>query len=158
MKTNTKVLRCTIMLLFVYAGSAISENTRIYLAAEDGNGNPKEVNDNYFDCNRKIYAVIELDGMPNTKRRIEASKHTIEALWEDPHGKLREQTETTFFITQTKKVVWVWLRLHRLVEAVLERVLLLDRAYGMEDFIGEWTVVLYLDGKFLQERTFTVYC
>ncbi len=141
------------LLMLVLAPSpaviAAEPSFRIYFTAAAKGDQPGRTPAESFDCNDKIYAVVEM-------RDVARTRHTMLVLWNDPRGKQRQRTENEFQATQDPETVWFWLKLHPPADAALER--LLDPSTGMREFSGTWTVRFHLDGRFLQEKKFAVSC
>ncbi len=131
------------------AASAGAPSHRAYLTAAETDGIPQDQPASDFACQDKIYAVIELKDYPK-------AKHTLEAVWRDPHRKDRERTRYPFWVSRAQERIWVWLKLHRPPEAAL--VQFVDPAAGMEEFIGDWELRLFLDDQPLDQLKFNVGC
>jgi len=114
-------------------------------------GSPASNKKRSFDCSDKIYAVI-------TTQNIEPGSRKIEVVWYNPRGRRQERTTFSAFFTGHHDRAWAWLSLHRPDDAIIDRVLLQNRAAGMEDFVGTWTAKVYLNGVFEIKRSFDVYC
>ena len=145
--------------LFVYiviltaggiTSNAIAEIThKVYLTAKEKNGIPDTKPETEFTCSDKIYAILEISGLSK-------DKHQLEAVWTDPQGKKRERTKVPLYVSQDQARSWVWLRLHRPTGASV--VTAFDPTYGMDDFIGEWTISIFIDKKRLTKKRFSVIC
>jgi hypothetical protein len=136
----------------VMAGAATSAH-RLYFAREatEAEGLPGSKAEDRFYCDGKIYAVLDLTQFP-------AGRHQLQVLWYDPHGKRREFTEYEFLATRPRERVWAWLKLHRPSGSALDRMVFLDNGSGMEEFVGQWTVKVFIDGDPLEKASFSVYC
>lgn len=121
----------------------------IYLTASENEGVPLRQPATQFSCNDKIFAVIEVDGLSQ-------DKHKLDAVWRDPRGKDREHTEYEFMVHSNNERIWVWLKLHRPMEAAL--VSFMNPSAGMDEFIGEWELHLAIDSKPIEKRSFSVLC
>ncbi|MDJ0958206.1 MAG: hypothetical protein QNI91_15165 [Arenicellales bacterium] len=121
----------------------------IYLTASEQEGVPLAQPETQFSCNDKIYAVIELDGLSR-------DKHKLDAIWRDPRGKDREHTEYEFMVHGNTERIWVWLKLHRPMEAAI--VAFMNPSAGMDEFIGKWELHLAIDSKLIDKRSFSVLC
>ena len=116
----------------------------------DKHGAPDKQALSKFDCLDKIYAVTDIKNMPK-------GKHTIEYRWMNPHGETQETTRYNFHVKEaTVTNLWSWLQLSRGRGAGLFQ--WLDPSTGLEEFIGEWRVELFVNGKELQRATFEVNC
>jgi len=122
---------------------------KVYLTAKENNGIPDTTPQTEFRCSDKIYTIIEVSGLSK-------SKHQLEAVWTDPNGKKREHTKVPLYVSQDSARTWVWLSLHRPLGATV--VTAFDPAYGMEEFIGDWNVSIYIDNKQLDNKQFSVLC
>ena len=121
----------------------------IYLTASEKEGVPLAQPATQFGCTDKIYAVIEIDGLSR-------DKHKLDAIWRDPRGKDREHTEYEFMVHNSTERIWVWLKLHRPMEAAI--VAFMNPSAGMDEFIGEWELHLAIDNKQIDKRSFSVLC
>lgn len=121
----------------------------IFLTASEQEGVPLDQPATEFTCGDKIYAVIEVSGLPR-------DMHKLDAVWRDPRGKDREHTEYEFIVSNDDERIWVWLKLHRSTEAAL--VSFMNPSAGMDEFIGEWEITLLVDGKPIGKQSFTVLC
>ena len=121
----------------------------IYLTKEEKQGVPLNKPADQFSCSDKIYAVLELNGLPK-------GQYHLDAQWQDPHGKDREHTKYPFKVMRKSERIWVWLKLHRSPEAAL--VQFANPSAGMDEFIGRWKIRLLLNGKPLATKEFNVLC
>ncbi len=121
----------------------------IYLTKEEKQGVPLNKPADQFSCSDKIYAVMELNGLPK-------GQYQLDAQWQDPRGSDREHTKYPFKATRKKERIWVWLKLHRAPEAAL--VQFANPSAGMDEFIGRWKLRLLLNGKPLATKEFNVLC
>ena len=113
---------------------------------------PDKVNRSIFDCSDKIFTITEI-------RFLTEGKHTAEFRWINPQGHSQEITKYKFLVNssnQTGVNLWAWIKLSRGKGAGLFQ--WLDPATGLEEFIGEWTVELMIDGQELAENTFQINC
>ena len=116
----------------------------------DKHGAPNKQALSKFDCLDKIYAVTDVKNMPK-------GKHAIEYRWMNPHGETQETTRYNFHVKEAAVTnLWSWLKLSRGKGAGLFQ--WLDPSTGLEEFIGEWTVELFVNGKELQRASFEVNC
>ncbi len=122
---------------------------KVYLTAAVDQGVPLAQPTAEFGCTDAIYAVLELHG-------LEKTEHTLNAVWRDPHGQERERTEYPFRVHRDRERIWVWLKLHRSPEAAL--VQFVDPGAGLGEFVGDWEVQLFIDGKSISKQNFTVIC
>ena len=136
-------------LVLVATTSPAAPQHNVYLTAEATDGVPGTSAVSEFGCTDTIYAVVELNGASK-------AKHYIEAVWRDPAGKDRERTRYPFWVSREQERIWVWLKLHRPTEAAL--VQFLNPSAGMDEFIGEWEIHLFLDDQPLTVRKFKVIC
>lgn len=135
------------------AGNSNQSVSKIYFTRmASGAGVPGTKAAKVFDCSDKIYIVIEAVHLKPGDRHIEV-------LWYRPDG--RRQEDTNFTVrpkSGVKDRFWAWLALHRPADGVVVRVLLQDRSFGMEDFVGRWTAKVYINGNLLGKETFKLYC
>ena len=122
---------------------------KIYLTASERDGIPLAHPATRFSCHDKIFAVIEMDG-------LSLDKHKLDAVWRDPLGKDREHTEHEFTVRGSTETIWVWLKLHRSMEAAV--VAFMNPSAGMDEFIGDWELYVAVDGKPIDRRSFSVLC
>lgn len=129
------------------AESKPAHNTYLSLANEFGA--PTSEQRLVFDCSDKIYVVAELtDYAPG--------RHQLAVRWVDPNQDTRETTTYPFYVRDSNTRVWAWLSLSRGAGAgILQWI---DPAAGLEEFIGEWTVDLRIDGQKISETQFEVSC
>lgn len=102
-----------------------------------------------FNCDQKVFAVIELHNYPK-------ATHNITVNWLDPHDKQRESTQIPTYPVNAITYTWASLSLHRDVTAGMLQ--WINPAAGMEEFIGEWKVNVLIDGKLEKTKQFTVVC
>ena len=129
----------------VYAAPA----HKIYLTASEQGGIPLAQPDTEFSCHDKIFAVIEVDGLSE-------DKHRLDAVWLDPLGKDREHTTYEFMVYGNTTKLWVWLKLHRSMEAAV--VAFMNPSAGMDEFIGKWELRIAIDGQPIEKKSFSVNC
>ena len=122
---------------------------KVYLTAEATDGVPGNTAAEDFGCSDTIYAVVESHGLAK-------KKHFLEAVWRDPHGKDRERTRYPFWVQRDQERIWVWLKLHRPGEAAL--VQFVNPSAGMDEFIGEWQIRLFLADTPITTKKFRVIC
>ncbi|MFC1664870.1 hypothetical protein ACFL17_04490 [Pseudomonadota bacterium] len=122
---------------------------KIYLTSIENNGIPDTKPQLEFTCSDKIYAVIEVSGLSK-------KKHQLEAVWTDPKGKKRERTAVPLYVSQAQTRTWVWLKLHPGAGASV--ISAFDPAYGLEEFIGQWSISIFIDRELLDKKQFSVLC
>ena len=137
----------TFLSLFLDSSQAFAE---IYLSKEGAKNQPMQQASSTFHCRDKIYGVV-------TGRWPAKSEHLLEAYWTDPQGKQREHTRYKFIARNGETRTWAWLRLHRGETDILER-LLMQEDDSLREFIGQWKVTFYIDGKKAGKLTFQVTC
>lgn len=133
------------------SGFAADPDYRTYLTSESSNEIPLNEAQQYFDCSDTVYAVVEINNLrPGT--------HQLETIWRDPEGRKRETTRHPFHTAGGVARVWSWLRLHGPggIAASVGRAF--DPSLGMEEFIGEWTVRIAVDGEKIAVLKFEVLC
>lgn len=135
--------------LSVTARGEASVSYRSYFTNEQHAGIPASAAKELFDCTEQIFAVIEIDGLSR-------DEHVLEIGWKDPKGALRETNRLRFPAMSARERLWAWLKLHHDSESILATVF--DRASGMREFIGEWTVEFRLDGRRVDSGRFQVIC
>lgn len=138
------------LLAVLFAALPFTANAGFYLTRDEGNGIPDKRAFSQFDCNDTIYAVIQGTWPAG-------SEHMIVARWIGPHGEQRELTRLKFTAVDGITRAWVWLRLHRGERNLFDK-LLMEEDTSMQEFIGEWTLDLQLDGKPQRKARFRVSC
>ena len=121
----------------------------VYLTASEREGKPLAQPATEFSCHDKIFAVIEIDGLSR-------DRHKLDALWRDPSGKDREHTAYEFTVNDNTTRLWVWLKLHRPMEAALAA--FMNPSAGMDEFIGKWELRVAIDDKQINMKSFSVLC
>jgi len=129
--------------------SARITGIKAYLTASEKDGVPASTSSLDFACQDRIFAVLELDAKPR-------SRHKLVFLWQDPSGKVREQTQYPFTALQRHNRVWAWLKLSGSRGSVFMK--WLDPNAGLDEFIGEWVVKYRLDGREVARKRFQVLC
>ena len=122
---------------------------KIYLTASEQEGRPLTQPATEFSCHDKIFAVIEIDGLSK-------ARHKLDAVWRNPAGKDREHTAYEFTAHDGTARLWVWLKLHRSMEAAV--VAFMNPSAGMDEFIGEWELRVAIDSKPIDVKSFSVLC
>ena len=120
-----------------------------YLSLANEFGAPTSDQRLIFDCSDKIYVVAELRDYPT-------GKHQLAVKWVDPNQATRETTNYPFYVRDSNTRVWAWLSLARGAGAGIMQ--WIDPTAGLEEFIGEWTVELRIDGRKISETRFEVSC
>lgn len=135
------------------AKTADDEKTKtsaeLYFALEGQHSQPNTDRKKYFECSDKIFAVMEL-------LDISKGKHKFSMRWNAPSGEERERVDYPFTVTQDTTRLWAWLNLIRSRGAGM--VQWINPAAGLEEFIGPWTVDVYIDGIKLASESFSVDC
>ncbi len=122
----------------------------LIFSLSDQHGAPLDQSKENFDCSDKIYAVTNLHG-------FDKGKHAIEFRWSEPNGETRERTQYDFFVREEPNVkLWAWLELTRGQGAAMFQ--WLNPAAGLEEFIGQWSVDLLVDGEKVASNRFEVTC
>ncbi len=128
----------------------IKSSSSLHFTLADKHGFPSDQDRESFDCLDKIYAVTEIQG-------FKQGKHSIEFRWVDPEGSTRERTEYDFHVSDKPVTkLWAWLELSRARGAGI--IQWLNPAAGLEEFIGEWELELFVNGKRLNKGAFEVSC
>ena len=78
-------------------------------------------------------------------------RHTAEAVWHNPKGKIQDYSKHEFEIAG-EDLRWFSLELIRPTRLVGN----IDLSFTPDPFFGRWNVDIYLDGKFLLRRYFNV--
>lgn len=100
-----------------------------------------------FNCYEKIYIHATFSNLKKTD-------HEASVFWINPNGKQQEYSNFRFK-GGNKSVVWFWLKLHPAKSKVFKTIV---PSSGMEQFIGNWMVRLYLDGEIVAANRFYVVC
>ena len=101
-----------------------------------------------FDCQDRIYAVLEAFHLPPQPVKL-----TVR--WFNPSGEQQERTDFPFQ-GQPFNRVWAWLQLHGPTGAAIGQ--MFNPSFGMEEFIGDWEVRLFLDQQSVGKIPFQVVC
>jgi len=115
----------------------------------DSNNRPIPTTDIFFSCSDKIYATVTIEDLPKELQVIAVD-------WLDPGGRQREHAKQTFRHLGYRQQMRAWLTLHPPRGAIAVR--LLNPSFGMQEFIGMWTVRVYINGKLLGKAEFEVLC
>lgn len=75
-------------------------------------------------------------------------------MWINPKGKRQDYASHRF--SDSNYRVWFWLKLHPAFGGKFLKTI--DPSTGMDKFIGEWKVKLYLDGELVTTKDFFVAC
>ena len=129
--------------------TGLAAEPEIYLTKGDKNDQPGTVPQQEFHCSDTIMAVIEGKWPTN-------SEHTLDVYWINPQGEQQEHSRQAFTSYGSTRV-WVWLRLHAGERNLLDK-LLMEEDTSLQEFVGQWKVDFYLDGKKLARRRFKVSC
>ncbi len=138
-----------VALFFCTAPVLADANYSIFLTSQARDGVPLAEPATEFGCSDRIYAVVTAKGLSKTQ-------HELEAVWRDPHGKERERTRYPFLVRYDEERLWVWLKLHRSPDAAL--VQFMNPSAGMDEFVGDWNIKFFVDGKLVDQRDFRVIC
>lgn len=127
-----------------------TRSQNIYFSLAGEHGAPLHEARQNFDCEDKIYTVVELTN-------FELGKHKLSIIWTDPSETDRERTEYDFYVRDENELrLWGWLSLSRARGAgMLQWV---NPAAGLEEFIGPWTVTVRVDDKEIERKQFEVSC
>ena len=115
----------------------------------DSNNRPIQTTDIFFSCSDRIYAMVTIEDLPKDLQVIAVD-------WLDPGGRQREHTMHEFRHFGYRQQMWAWLTLHPPRGAIAVR--LFNPSFGMQEFIGMWTVRVYINGKLLGKTEFEVLC
>jgi len=121
----------------------------IQLTKGTENDQPGNTTQSKFLCTDTVFAVLNGNWPSNTE-------HKFEAYWTDPQGKQQKHSRQKFTSYGSTRV-WIWLRLHRGDDNAMTRLFGLSED-SMQEFVGEWKVDFYLDGKKVSRSHFTVVC
>ncbi len=130
--------------LTVTSGGLAVQKTPVVFMAADMEGRKSAQN---FDCHDKIYIHAILSGLKNRT-------HEAYVEWINPKGKHQDYSNLEF--SESNYRVWFWLKLKPAFGGELLKSI--DHSFGMEEFMGKWTVKLYLDGKWISNQVFYVAC
>lgn len=129
--------------------ASLLPSSKVYFSSENQHGGPTLETQDSFDCTDKIFTVIELNDYPK-------ERYALSVKWIDPLGTVRENTQYPFQVFQNETRVWAWLSLSRARGAGM--ISFINPAAGLEEFIGEWTIDISLNGKKLPSEHFSVIC
>jgi len=139
--SSPKIIVMIVWLLAIASHKALARDRfDVYFTKEDAQGALMDTPIQRFDCGDKIHAILETRGLSK-------ATHGLDVYWINPRGQRQEHTELDFRVTGDRQDVWVWIKLHRPKQAIVDRVFLQNRATGMEDFIGQWKAQFFVDGK-----------
>ena len=110
---------------------------------------PIQTTDVFFSCSDRIYAMVTIEDLPKGSQVVVFD-------WVDPSGRQREHTVHRFRHSGHRQQMWAWLTLHPPRGAIAVR--LFNPSFGMQEFIGKWTVKVSLNGKLLGKAEFEVLC
>ncbi len=101
-----------------------------------------------FDCHDKIYIQATL-------LNLEETTYKASVVWINPKGN-RQDSASYRFTGDKHNKVWFWLKLHpafggRFLKSI-------NPSFGMDDFIGEWNVKLYINDELIATNMFYVTC
>jgi len=122
---------------------------RIYLTRGNSDDQPGTEEQASFHCSDTIMAVLTGDWPAGTG-------HTFDVYWTNPRGRQQEHSRQKFTSYGTTRV-WVWLRLHPGERSLLDKILM-EEDTSMQEFVGQWKVDFYLDGRKLARQRFSVAC
>lgn len=137
------------MLLFScpsHADQTVGYN--IFLTNQENNNQPLDEPMTQFDCSDRIFLVVIVAG-------LKQENHELKVRWLGPAGDLRELTRYEFRALPVSKI-WAWLQLHGPTGAIVGQ--MFDPSFGMEEFIGEWSAEVYIDGEQVSLQQFQVLC
>ena len=126
---------------------SLASNVFLTLVNEHGIPSNEVLTD--FDCNDKIYSVVELE---NYKK----GRHELSVQWIDPNDTTRENTQYPFHVLEDEVKLWAWLSLSRARGAGMLQ--WLNPAAGLEEFIGPWKIEVRIDGNKIATKSFEVSC
>jgi hypothetical protein len=135
------------LLISVVASSASAVQITVIVTDTLDNGIPVESRSDTFDCNSQIFAAIYLND-------VEKGPHQLVIDWTDPNGRRRERS--TQQANDTTMQIVTWLKMHAAPGSGILRAF--NRAIGMTDFIGTWTVSVSVDGAKALHTKFDVMC
>lgn len=128
-------------------GEAVEPSLSVILSTEFNEGDT--IAQETFNCDDKIYAVINF-------QRYETAMYDIRVNWIDPLDKEREVTDFPYFVNSDNIYAWSSLSLHRGAGAGMLQ--WINPAAGMEEFIGEWKIRVYINNEFTKEENFEIVC
>ncbi|MBI5874563.1 MAG: hypothetical protein HZB81_01735 [Deltaproteobacteria bacterium] len=131
-----------LLLLPVIVFGKVKDNKPVLIIMASEPGGKKT---NQFSCRSRVYADFVF-------KEKKSGNHMIEAIWIRPDGKRQEHTR----YESAGNRAWLWLELHPSFGGKLFGAI--DQSAGMDEFIGEWKLKVYLDGKFLERKSFYVIC
>ena len=139
-----------LLLIFGLISTPHGNQTRIevYTTNLEKDGQPIHQQLTEFDCSDRIYTVLEAQG-------LDSGKHKLKVSWIDPSGTQKELTRYEFDAYAFTRV-WAWLQLSPPTSAIIGQVF--DPSFGMEEFIGQWTAKVSIDGKLVKQHEFEVLC
>lgn len=99
-----------------------------------------------FDCTQNVYAYFTWSKLKDL--------HQLTVLWINPKGKQQNKIDLKFVGSAEKTINWVALKF---LDLRKERNPLLPDITP-SDFTGRWVAQIFLDGNFLEGKSFNVQC
>jgi len=123
---------------------------KLYFSLTDEFGGAAKEAITEFDCNDKIFTVVELQHYDTD------TPYHLSVKWLNPDGNVQEHTQYPFNVSSSETRLWAWLSLSRATGAGM--IQWLNPAAGLEEFIGEWEVQVRINDKMLDTKHFQVLC
>lgn len=133
----------------LWSGFAAALDTSVSFSSRKTGEVPEKTGETEFTCSDTIYVLIEARGLTQ-------GTHDVEIHWIDPVGERQELTRFGAYTSGDETLLWGWLRLHAPENSGLARAF--DPSHGMRDFIGQWTVRIFIDGRQVSSSRFDVLC
>jgi len=150
MKPATLILTALLCLAMGPSSGLADEGHKFYLTAKAEGGVPLYESMSTFSCEDKIYGVVEIN------RPGDSGEYLLQAIWRNPFGDDQEVTEYPFQLINGTARVWVWLELHRSAGSSLFQGM--NPAGGLEEFAGDWQLLIRIDGQHLGNKQFELLC
>lgn len=147
--SKTASLAWLFFLLLVSQAAHSATGYDIFLTNRMEDGKPAEERISRFDCSDRIYVVVIAAGLGE-------AEHELKVRWLDPTGEQRELTRFNFQGARIANHVWAWLQLHGPTGAIIGQ--MFDPSFGMEEFIGDWSAVVFINNKKVSTQKFQVLC
>ena len=144
------IVTCSICLsTAILAKESEATHVQVFLSKGTNDNQPGINPQSTFLCTDTIYAILDGNWPRNTD-------HKFEAYWINPQGEQQEHSRHKFKAYGDTRA-WIWFRLHRGGDNAMSRFFGISDD-SMQEFVGNWKVDFYLDGKKVFRSQFNVAC
>jgi len=144
------ILAALLLPMLMPLSAAARDQHNIYLTSEVEGDVPLFEPMERFSCEDKIYGVVEIN------RPGDTGEHVLHAVWRNPSGEDQEVTEYPFHLIDGRMRIWVWLKLHRAAGSSWLQGL--NPSGGLEEFAGEWQLIVRIDEQRVGRERFELIC